>query len=81
MKLATQPACSPLVSCEFGTGFWDERTRTLRKSLTVHVAPEPREVRPATEKEARDFFRAREFHRRECTRYYDRPAENNYSGD
>jgi hypothetical protein len=72
MRLALQSSFSPLVSTDFGVGFWDERTRTLRKSHAVHVAPEPREIRPATAEEARDFFRARAFHRAELTRHYDR---------
>ena len=71
MKLNPLPAFSQLVSTSEGVGFWDEKTRTLRKSFCIHVAPEPTDVRPATEAEAKEFFTAREFHADELRRHYD----------
>ena len=71
MKLNPPPAFSQLVSTSEGVGFWDEKTRTLRKAFCIHVAPEPKDVRPATAAEAETYFRAREFHAAELTRYYE----------
>lgn len=71
--------CSQLCVTEFGTGFLDVRTRELRKAFGVHVAPEPQNVRPATEQEAREFFRDRATINQELCAWYATPGR--YSGD
>ncbi len=50
--------------------------------MGVHVAPEPREVRPATAEEATAFFTTRMNHRAELCAYYDRAtAAGRNTGD
>ena len=79
MRLATLPASSPLVSTEYGVGFMDSRLRVIRLAFGMHVSPEPKDVHPATEAEAKTYFRARAFHRAELTRHYERADRCGFS--
>ncbi len=80
MKLDSLPTSfSPLVVTEHGTGFLCARTRELRKAFGVHVSPVPRDIRPATEDEARAFFTHRAGISADLSAFYARPGVN--SGD
>lgn len=63
---------SPLVVTEYGTGFMCPRTREIRLAFGIHVSPEPKDVQPCTEAEAKAFFASRGFVRRELTALYER---------
>lgn len=64
---------SALVVCEHGLGFLDQRGE-LHKVFGTHVSPAPREVRPATSAEAREFFEHRLATRHDLCAFYRAPG-------
>lgn len=72
MSSKVQSIVSLLVSTEHGVGFWDAERRELRGPFVVHLSPEPREIRPASELEAQLFYSLRHETRKRLCAAYDR---------
>ncbi len=69
---------SPLVSTEYGCGYWDGVNRELRLAFGTHVSPRPKRMEPASELEATLFYSIRTETRARLTFHYD---SKTFTGD